>query len=444
MDGVDILKRALSRLEAGDSEAAETLFHTALEHDGAKALANHHLGLLAYARGDLALAETHMRQAAGADPNNPEHHNNLGVLLNAQGDHAGACSAFEQALRQKPDFVQATTNLGAALEARGDFWGAITAYRRALAIDPGNVEARDSLEIACARTAPPWHFPMVADKERNRAYEAALRKAAPGRHVLEIGTGSGLLAMMAARAGAASVATCEMVPAIAAAARRVIEANGFSGQIALHAKRSDQLRVGPDLPGPAEVLVTETFASGVLSESVLPTLEHARRHLLTPDAQIIPRRASALGYLIGGEAIEGHLFAHPFGGFDLSGFDVFAPNKLGLHLDRVPHDVLSEDFEIFAFDLMQSAFAPERRIFPVRATRAGRCVGVAQWLFLDLDSETTYDNRPRATAGANGWMHVLYRFDRPLELKVGDTVALLASHNRLAMTVALAPASAHV
>ena len=42
------------------------------------------------------------------------------------------------------------------------------------------------------------------------AYDAALRRAIrPGCRVLEIGTGSGLLAMMAARAGAAQVVTCE-------------------------------------------------------------------------------------------------------------------------------------------------------------------------------------------------------------------------------------------
>ena len=71
------------------------------------------------------------------------------------------------------------------------------------------------------------------------------------------------------------------------------------------------------------------------------------------------------------------------------------------------------------------------------ATRAGRCVGVAQWLYLNLDAETSYENRPKAEAGANGWMHVLYRFSEPLELKAGDVVKLVAGHSRTAMTVAL-------
>jgi type II protein arginine methyltransferase len=111
---------------------------------------------------------------------------------------------------------------------------------------------------------------------------------------------------------------------------------------------------------------------------------------------------------------------------------------VGLHLDRLPHDILSDDFDIFAFDLMQESFPAERRTLSVTATAAGRCIGVAQWLWLRMDAETTYENRPHADAGANGWMHVIYRFREPVDVVVGQKVALAASHSRSAMMVALA------
>ena len=57
---------------------------------------------------------------------------------------------------------------------------------------------------------PTWYFSMLRDSARHKKYEAAFRRAIkPGSRVLDIGSGTGLFAMMAARAGAAEVITCE-------------------------------------------------------------------------------------------------------------------------------------------------------------------------------------------------------------------------------------------
>jgi protein arginine N-methyltransferase 7 len=439
IQGSEVLGQAVACYAQGDMARAASLFQTVLRQDPLNPIANHQLGLLAFADGDAALAEAHLRVAVEANPWDGEYQNNLGVVLHARGDHAGARLAFENAIARSEGSAQAHNNFGSALTALGDAEGAIRAHRRAIEIDPAYIEARDNLDRACLGVAPAWHFPMMADGARNDAYDEALRRAAPGRRVLDIGSGSGLLAMMAARAGAASVTTCEVVPAIAAAAREIIQANGFGESITAHAMRSDQLEVGREMAERANLLVTETFSSGLLTEAVLPTIEHARSHLLTPDAVVIPRRAGAVGYLVGGEAIEAQASAYRVSGFDLSLFNRFATTKFALHLDRFPHNVLSDDFEIFDFDLMQSHFPAARRSISVSASRPGRCIGVAQWLRLELDAETTYANRPAANAGANGWMHVVYRFPEPVELKVGDEVRLIASHTRTDLTVALAP-----
>ena len=63
---------------------------------------------------------------------------------------------------------------------------------------------------------------MMDDKERNDAYEAAIRRAVPGRYVLDIGCGAGLLSMMSARAGAVQVTSCEAVAVIAERARDIV------------------------------------------------------------------------------------------------------------------------------------------------------------------------------------------------------------------------------
>jgi type II protein arginine methyltransferase len=426
--GGEVLDLAIACYAQGDIVKAGNLFRAVLQQDPSNAVANHQLGLIAFADGDAVQAEAYFRRAAAAHPWDSEYHNNLGVALHAMGDHAGACIAFENAIAENAGSAQTFNNLGVSLAALGDAEGAIRAFRRAVEIDPVYIEARDNLDRACLGVAPAWHFPMMADGPRNEAYDQALRRAAPGRRVLDIGSGSGLLAMMAARAGAASVTTCEAVPAVAAAACEIIGHNGLADRITLHAKRSDQLVVGHDLPVRADLLVTEIFSSGLLTECVLPMIEHAREHLLTPDAAIIPRQAVACGYLVGGGALESQASASHA-----------ATTKFALHLDRFPHDILSDDFEIFRFDLMQSSFPAERRPLTVTARHAGRCVGVAQWLRLELDAETTYENHPNAGAIASGWMHVIYRFPEAIELAAGDEVNLIANHTRTDMTVALAP-----
>lgn len=433
----ELLGAAAKAYGEGDCPAASTYARAALQADPSSAPACNLIGLAEFGRGALAEAAAHLKRASILDSANAEYPNNLGFVLHAMGEFAEARRALESALLIDPAMANAANNLGSVLEKAGEDFAAIALYRRALDIDPAFVEARDNLMLTCARVAPQWHFPMMADGPRNAAYAKALAKVAPGRRVLDIGSGSGLLAMMAAQAGAAQVTTCEMQPVIAEVAKAVTAANGLADRITVWPMKSDQLQVGRELPARAQVLVTETFASGLLSEGVLPTLEDAHRRLLEPDAVVIPRRAATVGYLVGGDLLERHLFAGAETGFDLSPFDLLAPGKLGLHLDRMPHEVLSADFEIFGFDLRQRHFPPERRRFEVEAAAAGRCIGVAQWIRLDLDAETAYENRPSPDAGVNGWMHVVYRFARPVIVKAGDRVPLTASHNRTGLIIGL-------
>jgi 2-polyprenyl-3-methyl-5-hydroxy-6-metoxy-1,4-benzoquinol methylase len=63
---------------------------------------------------------------------------------------------------------------------------------------------------------PRWHFDMVLDGARNAAYEAAIRRAVEFRrslsaaevNVLDMGAGSGILSLMAARFD--SISECQL------------------------------------------------------------------------------------------------------------------------------------------------------------------------------------------------------------------------------------------
>jgi type II protein arginine methyltransferase len=95
---------------------------------------------------------------------------------------------------------------------------------------------------------PKWHFNIVRDDARNAAYEAAIVRAVrPDARILDIGAGTGLLAMMAARAGAKDVITCEMNPAVADAAADIVARNGHADRVRVVPKRSTELDVAADM-----------------------------------------------------------------------------------------------------------------------------------------------------------------------------------------------------
>jgi type II protein arginine methyltransferase len=358
------------------------------------------------------------------------------------GERQQAHRAFMRALEINPGDADTISNIGTFHLAEGQINEAVTAYRRALEIDPSHLNARINLETAISKAVPTWHFAMMNDVPRNTVYDEAIRRVAPGRSVLDIGTGAGLLAMMAARAGARWVTTCEQTPWMAAKAKEVIAANGLGDRIKLIAKHSSDLQIGRDLSERAEVLVTEVFGTEAINELVIPTVAHAHAQLLQPGATVVPNATSARAYLAGGSALDGYFFVDRAVGFTLTAFNSFAQMKVDLNVSHVPHDVLSDDFEVLRLDLTRPPVPSGSRVIDVVATRPGRCFGVVQWIRLDLLEGLVYENRPNRSPTIDGWAHMLFGFSAPIELKAGDRVRLLAQHNRSTLLIGVLPDSA--
>ena len=85
---------------------------------------------------------------------------------------------------------------------------------------------------------------MLNDHDRNKFYEDALREiVTPESIVVEIGTGSGLLAMIAARLGAKHVTAIEANDHLAAIAQANFEANGLADKITVINKMSTEVKM---------------------------------------------------------------------------------------------------------------------------------------------------------------------------------------------------------
>ncbi len=132
---------------------------------------------------------------------------------------------------------------------------------------------------------PVEHARMLHDERRTGDYLAAIAHVVrPDDVVLDIGTGSGVLAVAAARAGARHVYAIEASD-IADVAASVFAQNGLADRITLIPGWSRQIT----LLEPADVLVAEVIGNEPLEEEILETTLDARQRLLAPGARLLPR-----------------------------------------------------------------------------------------------------------------------------------------------------------
>ncbi len=135
------------------------------------------------------------------------------------------------------------------------------------------------------------HVNMLNDRTRTSAYLASISKAVrPGDVVLDIGTGTGVFSIAAARAGARHVYAIE-AGRIAKAARTLFEVNGVADRVTLIRGWSTCI----SLPERADVLIAELIGDDPLAEQVIGITRDAVMRLLKPDARLVPSDIKIFG-----------------------------------------------------------------------------------------------------------------------------------------------------
>ena len=373
------------------------------------------------------------RTALSINPDLASAHFNLGRALLLCGQYGDARESFRRFLSFSPGYAQAHHFLGAAFEALGQFAEAVDSYRRALELEPTFLPSRFSLVRTLNKVVPLWHVSMTNDANRNDAYFAALRSVVtPQAKVFEIGTGSGLLSMMAVQLGAGQVTTCEAEPLVAATAKQIIADNGFEKKIKVIAKRSTEVVLKSDLPQPAEILIQEVFSSELLAEGVLSSVEDAKRRLLAPGCKMIPAAASIMVALFGGEEIGRNLFLEDVRGLDLRRFNTIVPRMQTVLRNDLDVVLLSEEVEAFKFDFERdSAWHAEEKILQLQVKRPGRCQGILQWIRLYFGGDVVFENHPNVKTSATSWPPCAYLNPLPTSVAQNQIATVFASHDKM-------------
>lgn len=134
------------------------------------------------------------------------------------------------------------------------------------------------------------HRLLIGDEVRTRSFqESILAAVKPGDVVLDVGAGSGILSLFAARAGARRVYAVERAPGAAALARRLAAENGFEGVIRVIESDAENAV----LPEPASVIVSEWLGVYGIDENMLWPVLVSRDRWLQRGGTMIPARVTA-------------------------------------------------------------------------------------------------------------------------------------------------------
>ncbi|MFN4096823.1 MAG: 50S ribosomal protein L11 methyltransferase [Sphingomonas sp.] len=430
------LATAMELHEQGNLEGAEFGYRAVLAQGYRAADV---LPLLAGLLGRLSRAEEALPlwdRLIALDPFNAVALHEKGLTLHWLGRTDDAIASLERACAIDPDNPVAIGNLAVVLADAGRNFDAVRRFRHALELQPDNLHLRHQLRRLGSASVPFWHVPMMNDVARNDAFEAAIAAAievrGPQARVLDIGAGSGLLSLMAARAGARAVVACEMEPMIADMAQQIVAKNGYADRITVHAKPSTDLTIGTELDAPADILVSEILSSDLLTEKVLDTFEDAHRRLLAPDALVIPRAASAMGCLVASDTLADYAFVGEVSGFDLSAFNALAQQRLPIHGTMTGWERLSDDLELVRLNLTQHKHDGALARLSIPVTASGRAIGIVQWMHIDLWPGITFDNHPDRYSDG-GWLQILHSFPTPIDVTAGETLDIAVGHDRITL-----------
>lgn len=332
------------------------------------------------------------------------------------------------------------TKFGRALVNSGQGDKALALVADALAAAPDDAMVAEAAAVVLTHQVPHFHRNMLNDAPRNDAYAAAIGLAINGgERVLDIGTGSGLLAMMAARAGAAEVIAAECNALIAATARQIVAANGFTS-IRVMSRASGEIDPS-EIDGPVDVIIHEIFGDNLIEEGVLPALADAVSRLARPDVKMVPARASARVALAHYDGVTTPaLPAGAAADYDLGLFARHSSNELRLAVGSRHLQLRSDPHDLFAFDFGDPASLGAGRANVAAVSTGGRVNGIVQWLHIGFDQGPVYENRPGAGA-ASHWKAVFHPIEAR-ETDAGETFAIDGWHDQFALRIWGGPTAA--
>jgi precorrin-6B methylase 2 len=264
-----------------------------------------------------------------------------------------------------------------------------------------------------------FHRMLVNDPVRMTAYRDAIHATVkPGDVVLDVGSGSGVLALFACQAGARRVHCVERDPIIHLA-RALSKANGFAECMVVHKCSVSELI----LPEPVDVIQSELIGKSGLGQRMAEVVGHCRDRFLRPGGSLLPRTVSlyvAPADASAARAVQSLPDAESYG-IDFTAFsEAVATVPLSARID--PLELVVEGKVAYRYE---AATAPLNDAFDCRlefaVEQSRQFGGFVCWFDAELAPGSHLGNHP---PGCASWDNHLFTVPEPVIVEPGDTIQL--------------------
>jgi len=268
---------------------------------------------------------------------------------------------------------------------------------------------------------------MIADRVRVEAYAEALRRTIrPGAAVVDIGTGTGIFAVLACRLGARRVYAIES-DAIIQVAREVARTNECADKIEFIENVSTKVT----LPEKADVIVSDLRGVLPIFNGHISTIADARRRFLAPQGVLIPRRDTMHAAVVEVPEVYSRIVApweQNMLGQDLSPARRRAVND-PTKMCATPGQLLTKPQILASLDYMAVENPDFRAELSGPAEREGTGHGIVVWFDAELADGIGFSNAPGAPEVIYGSM--LFPWANPVPLRAGQIVCVKLEAKRM-------------
>jgi len=259
---------------------------------------------------------------------------------------------------------------------------------------------------------------MAADGVRMDAYSRAIaREVKPDSIVVDIGAGTGVLSLLAARAGARRVHAIEPNPAVWLIPELAAE-NGCADKIEIHPCTSFEV----ELTEKADVIISDLRGALALHGEHLSTLRDAKARLLKPGGTLIPARDRL--FVAAVEAREIAMARNrAVEGFTERGLSARAASALFSNTPAADwsgrlqaSDILTTSVDWATIEYGAPTPVLENEV-ALTTRRCGTARGLALWFEATIADGIVFDNAPGMSLV---YSRIFLPFREPLSLEQGD------------------------